>query len=93
MIEITAISAVSPIRSVEPVGQRGAASNAMLEATWRRLTKELADLRASQTASTRSGQASKHQTVAEAKPRASTDSICTGVRLVSSVSKSASCGW
>ena len=57
MIEITAISAVSPIRSVEPVGQRGAASNAMLEATWRRLTKELAELRASQTASTRSGQA------------------------------------
>ena len=57
MIEITAISAVSPIRSVEPVGQRGAASNAMLEATWRRLTKELSELRAGQTASTRSGQA------------------------------------
>ena len=57
MIEITAISAVSPIRSVEPVGQRGAASNAMLEATWRRLTKELSELRASQTASTRTGQA------------------------------------
>ena len=57
MIEIPAISAVSPIRGIEPVGHRGAASNAMLEATWRRLTKELADLRASQTASTRSGQA------------------------------------
>lgn len=57
MTEIPAITAVSAICGIEPVGHRGAASNAMLEATWRRLTKELSELRASQTASTRTGQA------------------------------------
>ena len=57
MVEISPISAVTSIRAIEPVGHRGAASNAMLEATWRRLQKELSDLRASQSATTRDGQA------------------------------------
>lgn len=57
MIEIPAVSAVSSIRAIEPIGYRGAATNAMLEATWRRLNKELSDLRASDAATTRAGKA------------------------------------
>jgi len=57
MTEIPAITAVSAIRGIEPVGHRGAASYAMLEAARRRLTKELSDLRAAQAATSRTGQA------------------------------------
>ncbi|HPU51325.1 MAG TPA: hypothetical protein PK359_07190 [Burkholderiaceae bacterium] len=55
MVEISAVSAVSgisAIRPLEPAGQRDHALTATLEATWRRLQKELSDLRAAQAAPT-----------------------------------------
>lgn len=61
MLDISPVSAISPVRAIEPVGSRGSASTAVLEATLRRLQKELAELRAEQRAnessSTRTGQA------------------------------------